>query len=79
MTTPQTEVCAGYLREPHNAPPTLYLQLPDGTRKGLCRICATRWLLSDEEFGPPLSKTENKTWPEDTQPEDKTPADEDGY
>jgi hypothetical protein len=46
----ENTTCAGYLREPHNATPVLYLVSPNGTKKGLCQVCATRWLLSDEGF-----------------------------
>jgi hypothetical protein len=53
--------CAGYLREPHNAPPVLFLQYPDGTKQGLCRVCATRFLLSDDEFPPKEEKTAKDT------------------
>lgn len=45
------ETCSGYLRKPHNATPILYLLYPDGKKHGLCRVCANRWLLSDEEWG----------------------------
>jgi len=48
----EPERCAGYLRKPHKAPIVLELQHPDGTKEGLCHICATRWLLSDEEWPP---------------------------
>jgi len=53
--------CAGYLRLPHNAEPVLFLQYPDGTKEGLCRVCATRFLLSDDEFPPKEEKTAKDT------------------
>jgi hypothetical protein len=53
MTSKDTEeACSGYLRKPHNVSPVLYLVYPDGTKQGLCRVCANRWLLSDEEWPP---------------------------
>jgi len=53
--------CTGYLREPHNTQPVLFFQHPDGTKKGLCQICATRFLLSDDEFPPKEEKTAKDT------------------
>ena len=62
----EPNVCAGYLRQPHPALTTLEFQYPDGHKTGLCRVCATRWLLSDEEFPPEEIRTTPKS-------EDKTP------
>jgi len=62
MTSKEAEeTCSGYLRKAHNAPPVLYLLYPDGTKHGLCRVCATRWLLSDEEWPPENKQNEDKT------------------
>lgn len=36
-------------------PIKLARQRPDGTQEPLCQTCATRWLLSDEEFPPKKS------------------------
>jgi hypothetical protein len=58
QTTTQ-EQCAGYQREPHVAQIVIYREFPDGTREGLCQVCATRWQLSDEEWPP--KKSENET------------------
>jgi len=53
MTSKDTEeTCSGYLRKAHNATPVLYRVYSDGTKQGLCRVCANRWLLSDEEWPP---------------------------
>jgi len=57
--SPDEKTCAGYLRQPHNAEPVLYLMYPDGRKEGLCRVCSTRWLLSEEEFPPNKPKPEN--------------------
>jgi len=62
MTSKDTEeACSGYLRKPHNATPVLYLVYPDGTKQGLCRVCANRWLLSEEEFPPKKPQPEGKS------------------
>lgn len=55
------ETCSGYLRKPHNAPPVVYLVYPDGKKQGLCRICANRWLLSEEEFPPKKAQPEGRS------------------
>lgn len=57
----ELEQCAGYQRPPHPAPISLEFQVSDGTRTGLCRICANRWLLSEEEWPPKTNKNEAKT------------------
>lgn len=58
---PELAICVGYLRKPHHAPIVLEFQHPDGHKTGLCRVCANRWALSDEEF-PPTSKTKSPTF-----------------
>ena len=54
------DLCDGYLKPPHSGLPVVYLVLPDGRREGLCQVCATRWLLSDEEWPPKNPKHEAK-------------------
>lgn len=49
-TQKEENLCAGYERAPHIAIITLYRQNPDGTKNGLCKVCATRFLLSDDEW-----------------------------
>jgi len=64
IATAELDVCAGYQRQPHTAPIVLEFQHIDGHKTGLCRICANRWLLSDEEF-PPKEETRKKPKPLD--------------
>ena len=64
------DICEGYLRQPHSTLPVLYLQYPDGTRKGLCQVCSTRWLLSDEPWPPEEIRINTEKQPN----KDKTPC-----
>lgn len=63
------KVCCGYLRASHEAKIILYRMCQDGKIEGLCEVCSTRWLLSDDEWGPPEKPEENKPWPEDKKPQ----------